>query len=64
MHIFVSLVGFLMITFGLLCVVAPGKLIGLLEKSKTKATAFATAVEQGSGRPTPPTERVGFGRPR
>lgn len=31
------------------------------EESEAKATAFATAVREGSGRPTPPTERVGFG---
>ena len=32
--------------------------------SKAATTAFSKAVEQGSGRPTPPSERVGFGTQR
>lgn len=34
------------------------------EASACKATAFASAVQSGSGRPAPPTERVGFGKCR
>ena len=32
------------------------------ETSEAKGTAFAVAVQTGSGRPAPPTERVGFGK--